>query len=77
MGIKVSAIFLLLITITISNASPSVERQVQESGSPGYECMVDNYACDTVDDNLITEYEDTHTNEGCKQRCLENTHCKW
>ena len=78
MATKVSDIFLLLMVITISYALPSGKRQVKQSGSPGYECVVENFACsDMSHDNLINEYQDTQTDEGCKQRCVESSDCNW
>ena len=78
MAIRVSDIFLLLMVITISYALPSGKRQNKQSGSPGYECVVNNFACsDMSHDNLINEYEDTQTDEGCRQRCVESNGCKW
>ena len=42
------------------------------------ECTVQNYKCSDISPkNLIQEFKDVHTNEGCKQRCVENSDCTW
>ena len=42
------------------------------------ECIVENYECSDMSSmNFIQEFYDVHTNEGCKQRCVENIDCGW
>ena len=75
---SVCYIYLLFMCVTPNFSLPNGRRQMGGSGSPGYECTVENYACsDMSDNNLISEVEDTQTNEGCKQRCIETNDCTW
>ena len=66
------SICLLLICTTFATGSPRRERK-DGQGIPG-RCTVENFACDT--NNMLNKFEDTQTNEGCRQRCRENDECK-
>ena len=67
------SICLLLICISVATGFPTIERK-DGQGTPG-RCYVENFACETS--NILNKFEDTQTNEGCRQRCRENDECAW
>ena len=69
---NVFVISLLLICISVATGFPRRERK-DGQGTPG-RCTVENFACDM--NNMLDNFEDTQTNEGCRQRCRENDECK-
>ena len=92
MALKGNVMFLLLMFLAFSSALPNGKRTVDTSGQPHQqifpgtmkrnlrftECTVENYECsDMSSENLINEFQDVQTNEGCKQRCVEASDCSW
>ena len=66
-------ILVLFACFSIALGFPSGER-MKDLGTPG-RCMSENYACPL--DNVLAKFDDTQTNEGCRQRCRENIDCNW
>ena len=91
MALKGNDMFLLLMFLAFCTALPNGQRMVNEFSQshrlfhserikqPKFtECTVENYECsDMSSENLINDFEDVQTNEGCKQRCVENNDCSW
>ena len=63
--------------ITITKKNIHYDRTADDGSLP--ECTIENFACSTTvpEGNLIATFEDVHTKEGCKQRCVEENNCSW